>query len=125
MLTRIGEKYYGGTGMIIYLSGKITGNPEFESDFSDAEEVVRREFPGAVILNPARMFPPGMEPRHYIALSIECVKLADMLVLIDGWEDSPGANIEKSVAEYCKIPTIALDDLDRTYIPEGGQIDDD
>ena len=97
--------------MKIYLSGPITGIKDYREKFREAEEAVRVEFPNAVILNPATMFPAGMEPRAYMALSIEAVKLADWVIMLPGWERSPGANIEKAVADYCGIDVIRLDEL--------------
>lgn len=49
--------------MIIYLAGKITGNPEYRKQFAAAKTELERD--GHIVLNPAEL-PEGMSPAAYM-----------------------------------------------------------
>lgn len=83
---------------IAYIAGKMTGLPDKgRAAFADAEEKMTQL--GYVALNPAAM-PDGMPAYKYMPICLAMIDQADMVVLLDGWEDSPGANVEKAYAAY-------------------------
>lgn len=84
--------------MKIYISGKITGNPDYKAQFAAAADYVRES--GDIPLNPAEL-PQGMTPADYMRICLAMVDSADEVLMIHPeWQDSPGARLEKVYAEY-------------------------
>lgn len=89
--------------MVIYLSGKISGNPDFKDQFAEAERLARDTFKACdevVILNPATL-PSGMTQADYMRISIAMLDCADAIFILHNWKDSEGARIEVAYAEKC------------------------
>ena len=90
--------------MMIYISGPMTGLPDYNrAAFYRAETELQID--GAVITNPARL---GLEVatriasptwRDYLEHDIRHLVDCDALVLLDGWEHSKGACLERHIAE--------------------------
>lgn len=94
---------------IAYIAGKMTGLPDKGwATFTKAHN--RMQQLGYVVLNPA-VLPEGMPGNRYMPICLAMISQADMLVLLDGWEDSPGANVEKAFAEYQKIPVYNMSSI--------------
>ena len=76
---------------IIYLSGPIRGVENYEQAFEDAE----KEYTGidTVALNPARIL-KGTEDRDCLPVCLQLIELADVVVLLPGWQQSLGACTE-------------------------------
>ena len=51
--------------MIIYLAGKITGNPEYRKQFASAKAELEAD--GHIVLNPAEL-PEGMSPDAHMRI---------------------------------------------------------
>lgn len=83
--------------MIIYLAGKITGDPDYRRKFSAAAYRMRRE--GHTVINPARL-PEGLTAADYMRICTAMLEAADAIALLPDWQDSRGARIEKELAEY-------------------------
>ena len=84
--------------MKIYLSGKITGNPDFAEQFADAEEKAKAAYYGAAVLNPAIM-PSGMGQSDYMRISMAMLDCSDMVFMLPNWKESEGARVENAYAE--------------------------
>lgn len=84
--------------MIIYIAGKMTGLPDLgrAAFFAKAAEL---EMKGHIVLNPA-VFPTGMPKAAYMPICMAMIDAADAIYMLDGWYDSPGANIEWEYAKY-------------------------
>jgi hypothetical protein len=108
--------------MIAYISGPITGNDNYKAQFAAAQ--AQLEAKGWTVINPAELdaaIPLGiMEHREYIQIDLALLRKADCLVLLDGWEESSGANTElaqalttgiyvKTLAEIVAEPTAPVD----------------
>ena len=81
----------------IYLSGPITGIPDYKARFEAAEKRMRDGV--TVVINPARQ-PEGMNRTEYMRRALSDVCDCDMVYLLRGWEHSHGARIERDLALY-------------------------
>lgn len=102
---------------VIYLSGPMTGKPD--DNFPAFNEMARKlRLLGFPVLNPADFGhgPPG--PRtaeevhdHWVACltrDLPLVASADVLVLLEGWEESRGACLEFDAALAFKLPAVQV-----------------
>ena len=83
----------------IYLSGAITGNPDYMAQFDEAEKELTTK--GWRVLNPAKTSAtlPATSYLVYMQLSLVQMQDASAIYMLQGWERSPGAVFEKHVAE--------------------------
>ena len=85
-----------------YISGPIRGVEDYEARFAAAAEYIREKLEG-VPVNPvhlAKMMPldGGFERNDYLDIDIQILLKCDMIAMLPGWEDSPGANAEWGAA---------------------------
>lgn len=86
--------------MRIYLSGKITDNPEYKEMFKDAEEEIKKEYKNAAIVNPAKLaeiFPNGTW-EEYMKICRKMLDLCDSIYMLSNYKDSAGACYELGYA---------------------------
>lgn len=98
--------------MRIYLSGKITNNIEYKLQFQKAENQLR--LLGFDVLNPTRMcIYDWFTYQDCIKLDLALLEMCDAIYMLDGWQDSKGANYElatakvlgkKTMYEACRKP---------------------
>ena len=89
----------------VYISGPITGLPEAEytSRFKRAEEYYKSA--GFEVVNPVEIGKALQalkdEPtwEEYMMVDLEALGTCTHIALLEGWEQSPGANREKQEAE--------------------------
>lgn len=100
---------------IIYLSGPMTGLPEFNYPaFHKAAEQLRSA--GHHVYNPAeyvhheKEFPLRRAFAEYSAFI--CLR-ADTIVLLPGWQASLGVSAELALAKNCKLDIINYEDIYR------------
>ena len=97
---------------MIYLSGPMTGLPEYNYPaFREASKKLR-DF-GQVVFDPSEAFEGKTDlPKEvYMRKDIEMLLQADVVALLEGWEESKGAQLEVEVARQCGIPVILLSKL--------------
>ena len=80
----------------VYIAGKITGDCNYRKKFERAEQELARQ--GHVVLNPA-VLPEGLSRGEYMRICFAMIDVADRVVLLSDYKDSPGARLEK---EYCR-----------------------
>lgn len=83
--------------MIVYIAGKITGDPDYKKKFGRAEVAWRAA--GHTAINPARL-PEGLSGADYMRICTAMLEEADAILLLADWKESRGAQIEKALAEY-------------------------
>ncbi|MBQ6577500.1 MAG: DUF4406 domain-containing protein [Bacteroidales bacterium] len=94
----------------IYLSGKITGDPDYREKFAIVAKVLRVKFPGKTVFNPAHEYleiaekldksGASDEEAHDILVDmcIRTLKECDAIALMPDWTDSRGAIAEVDAA---------------------------
>lgn len=84
--------------MRVYISGPMTGLPEFNYPaFFAAEERLKER--GHEVINPAR---PGDEAwgwLEFMRRALCDLSEADAIHMLDGWEKSRGATLERHIAD--------------------------
>lgn len=88
--------------MIVYLSGKISGDPRYREKFEWYTKEAEKE--GHIVLNPAAL-PEGMKPEDYMRINFAMIDVADRVLLLPDWIHSKGARLEKSYCDYIGKPT--------------------
>ncbi len=83
--------------MKIYIAGKITGEPDYKEKFEAA--AMNLEAQGHIVLNPAEL-PEGMRTADYMRICFAMIDTADAVYLLENWEYSSGASVEKDYAVY-------------------------
>ena len=85
--------------MRVYISGPISNNPDYELDFRDADQLLTER--GYTAINPSAFnncLPPDLEYEEYMKLDLALLEMCDAIYMLDGWEESPGANREYGYA---------------------------
>jgi hypothetical protein len=100
----------------IYLSGPITGVPDYRARFSRAASVVRGLLSHAEILNPAEAQErPGWSWADWMLYDLILLRGASCAVFLPGWKGSPGARVEREFASGLGIPIVELTELDLVH----------
>lgn len=86
----------------IYVSGAISGldEQEYMQRFANAEAKLKAQ--GYIVVNPARVLaqlPKETEYNEYIKISCVMLDMCDVIYMLDGWQSSTGACLEKHYAE--------------------------
>ena len=94
--------------MVIYLAGPMTGIKDWNKpEFDRVEQLLSAA--GHTVLNPAshipKCRPEAISHAEYMKISFAMIDAAEALVLLPGWENSKGANLERDHADrnglYC------------------------
>ena len=84
---------------MVYISGAITGTSDYMERFARAEKVLTER--GMSVINPAKvnsMMPQDTTYDQYMKMSFCMLSMCDRIYMIDGWENSKGANKEREYA---------------------------
>lgn len=90
---------------MIYLSGPMTGYPDFNYPaFRKASEIFRSQ--GLEVFDPSEIFDGDqtLSKETYMREDIAAVLKSTLVVTLDGWEESSGARLEVEVAKAIGIP---------------------
>lgn len=95
----------------VYLSGPMSGLPELNAPaFHEAEERIQERY-SCNVINPAFTgHLMGFDRTHenYMEVSLALVRTSSAVVMLPGWENSPGAKAERAEAESRGIPVFEL-----------------
>lgn len=85
-------------GMRIYISGPITGHDDYREKFKEVQE--RLEAAGHEVINPAEISAtlPKLEYEKYMEIDFVLLKMCDAIFMMEGWQESCGANREYGYA---------------------------
>jgi hypothetical protein len=88
-----------GTGKIVYLSGKITNNPDYKKEFACAELFLGQM--GYMVVNPARLdeVANSLSYEQYMEICYRLVDIADIIFMVSGWQNSKEANAQLTYAK--------------------------
>lgn len=103
-------------GGLIYISGKISGNPNYEEEFAQAEKYYC-EKKGEFVFNPADMgkffrekclsyFSKEPNWEDYMLFDVKHLLRAGTLVSLPNWKESKGARIERAIAEILGLEIV-------------------
>jgi len=80
--------------MKIYISGPMTGLPDFNKPAFNAAET-KLKLKGYTVLSPACL-PSSNEITHeeYMVIDLAMLSICDKIYMLDGWKNSTGAKME-------------------------------
>lgn len=98
------------TKPIIYISGKITGNPDYKADFEKAEKTLREK--GFNAINPCKIGEYDFFTyEQFLHIDFALIDIADAILMLPNWKSSKGANRELQYARSRGKCVILKDDL--------------
>lgn len=81
----------------VFLSGRITGDPDYKAKFDHiARELTNK---GHIVLNPATL-PKGLFYADYARICTAMLEAAGTVLLLPGYQKSPGVALEVKYAQY-------------------------
>ena len=85
--------------MLVYISGKITGNENYKNDFLKAECWLKLH--DHKVINVAKIGDalPKLTYHQFMAIDYKLIELCDAIFMLDGWQKSKGACAELSYAK--------------------------
>lgn len=124
-MTRPDINREGADEVRVYVAGPMTGLPRFNFDaFEEACDRLRAD--GYFVTSPHEMdlaqgFDPdsdgaGHDLRAALEADIAAVIAADVVVLLPGWELSPGVMVEVLVASAHGVPCVPIEDMTNARI---------
>lgn len=90
----------------IYISGAITNNPNYKKDFNDAKTKLTKL--GFKVLSPldTMAHKKNLPTKMCMFEALDLLRQADFITIITEGIKSRGVNIERDLADYCRIPFI-------------------
>ena len=81
----------------LFISGPITGVPEYWKAFKEAADFYRNH--GFIVITPSDL-PMGLDNADYARICLSMIDSVEWVAFLPGWENSPGAQLEHKYCEY-------------------------
>ena len=97
--------------MRVYLSGPITGVPDYKDRFQTAADLILAE--GNTVVNPANMdmvIDGELTHKQIMEMDIRLMECCDAVYMLPGWENSKGAKREHAEAMIRRMKVRYLED---------------
>jgi hypothetical protein len=91
---------------VVFISGPITGVPEYYKAFEAMEDDLSAM--GYIPLSPSRL-PMGMSNEQYMRICLAMIDSADAVIFLPGWDKSQGSRLEMEYCDY--TDKVAFTDL--------------
>jgi hypothetical protein len=101
---------------VIYLAGKMTGNPNYREQFNAAADELTKA--GFIVLNPAS-HPEGLTYETYMRIDTAMINECEGICLLPGWLESRGATYEKHRAEILGLNVFYFEEWQRDKVVNG------
>lgn len=97
----------------VYLSGPVSGTKDYVDRFVKMEILIRRNFYDLDVVNPVRVMAqmPESDYKQYIKLSLQLLDDCDYICILNGAENSKGAQLEAAYAQCMGIEIIYEEDF--------------
>ena len=93
--------------MRIYISGRITGNPDYKLQFELTEQLLNKCDSVTSVVNPARLdLGEGATWEDYMKTDIVQLTSCDVICMLKGWRRSRGARLEYRIAKALGLKVI-------------------
>jgi hypothetical protein len=108
--------------MKIYISGRITGEENADKKFKDAENLLLRMYPNAIIYNPMNITSPKLNQEdwgeegiwsYYMHQSIKLMMECKTIYMLSNWSKSRGATIEHDLAWKLNMTILYQEDVEK------------
>lgn len=90
---------------VIYISGRITGEPDYKAKFAAAKEKLQKDY---TVMLPT-FIDAELDYEAYMHIDLAMIDVCDAIYLMTGWELSPGARREASYAKDKRLEIIIED----------------
>lgn len=103
------EKYNPSTLKKVYISGPITGTKDYLEKFEDIETALVLVHQGVEVINPAKVnanLPESTTWEEYMRMSLCMLSMCDGIYMMEGWQQSRGANLEYAYAKGMGITVL-------------------
>lgn len=97
----------------IYISGRISGIDidTAKQKFQKAEQFIQQTL-GATPINPFHNALPDSAPRkQHLIEDIKLLLQCQAILMLDGWQQSKGAQLEREIAQELEIPILTLTNI--------------
>lgn len=89
--------------MKVYISGRVSGLPLEKALDEFAKEEAKLKAAGYEVVNPVRLaheeLGEGLNWESYMAFDIDLLLKCDAIYMMQGWQTSAGARLEKAIAD--------------------------
>ena len=91
---------------IVYIAGKVTGleYTHVRNKFALRESQLAKQ--GYVVINPCDLIDEHEDWQTAMKICVSLLSFADFISLLDDWQDSEGATLERHLADKFKIPLL-------------------